>query len=128
MASIKQQKVKEILSCGKDPKYFLRNYQRINIGEFEIMQKTIIKSLRFTQEEFSKIELELKRSNLSFSNFARGILLKQKIKLPITIELIYELNLIQTQLNEISLNMSNKDRLKNLKLLVLIEKKLEELI
>jgi len=29
MASIKQQKVKEILSCGKDPKYFLRNYCRI---------------------------------------------------------------------------------------------------
>lgn len=92
------------------------------------MKKIIQKSLRFSSEEFSKIDDELKKLNISFSDFARGILLKQKIKLPIKIELVYQLNLIQIQLEKVSKNLPNTDRLKILTLLVSIENKLQKLI
>ena len=92
------------------------------------MEKTIKKSLRFTIHEYQKIDEQLKKSNLTFSDFARGILLKEKIRLPIEIELIHELNLIQIQLDELLRNLPEQDRLKILSLLVSIEKKFEKLI
>jgi len=92
------------------------------------LEKTIKKSLRFTIHEYQKIDEQLKKSNLTFSDFARGILLKEKIRLPIEIELIHELNLIQIQLDELLRNLPEQDRLKILSLLVSIEKKFEKLI
>lgn len=91
------------------------------------MAKDIRKTLRFSKEEFDKIQLELEKSNISFSDFARSAILKKKIKLPIEKELIYQISKIGNNLNQIARAVNSKDRVAVLTQLVEIEKQLKAL-
>lgn len=91
------------------------------------MAKDIRKTLRFSKEEFDKIQLELEKSNISFSDFARSAILKKKIKLPIEKELIYQISKIGNNLNQIARAVNSKDRVAVLTELVEIEKQLKAL-
>ena len=66
------------------------------------MAKEIRKTIRFSSEEYSKIEELMSEHNLTFAEFARGAILKKKIKLPIERELLYQLNKIGNNLNQIA--------------------------
>ena len=91
------------------------------------MAKNIRKTLRFSEEEFDKIQLELDKSNISFSDFARSAILRKKIKLPIEKELIYQISKIGNNLNQIARAVNGKDRVAVLTELVEIEKQLKAL-
>lgn len=91
------------------------------------MAKDFRKTLRFSKEEFDKIQLELEKSNISFSDFARSAILKKKIKLPIEKELIYQISKIGNNLNQIARAVNSKDRVAVLTQLVEIEKQLKAL-
>ena len=91
------------------------------------MQKNIRKTLRFSEDEFAIIQEKLDLGNITFSNFARSAILKKKIKLPIEKELIYEINKIGNNLNQIARAVNKKDRLSVLSELVEIEKALKSL-
>lgn len=89
--------------------------------------KFIRKTIRFTPAEFEKIELELNKSNLIFTNFARSAILRKKIKLPIEKELLFELNKIGNNLNQIARAVNQKDKIAVLTELIEIEKAIKEL-
>jgi|CEGE01.1.fsa_nt_gi hypothetical protein len=91
------------------------------------MAKNIRKTLRFSEEEFDKIQLELDKSNISFSDFARSAILRKKIKLPIEKELIYQISKIGNNLNQIARAVNGKEKISVLTELVEIEKALREL-
>lgn len=83
------------------------------------MPKEIRKTIRFSDEEYSKIEKMMNEHNLTFAEFARGAILKKKIKTNLTKEMIFEVNKIGNNLNQIAKSVNSKDR-KNV-LLKLIE-------
>lgn len=91
------------------------------------MAKNIRKTLRFSGEEFDKIQLELDKSNISFTDFARSAILRKKIKLPIEKELIYQISKIGNNLNQIARAVNGKEKISILTELVEIEKALREL-
>lgn len=93
----------------------------------EIYETTRVrKTISFTNEEFQKVDAELKKSELDFSTFAKSILLKKKIVLPIERELIFELNKIGNNLNQLA-KASNRydDKIQILSQLVEIEKSIK---
>lgn len=92
------------------------------------MAKDIRKTLRFSKEEFDKIQLELDKSNISFSDFARSAILKKKIILPIEKDLLYELNRIGNNMNQIARAINSNEKIEVLKMLVNIQNKLSELM
>lgn len=73
------------------------------------MAKEIRKTIRFSDDEFEKIEHLMNEHNLTFAEFARGAILRKKIKLPIEKELIYELNKIGNNLNQIAKAVNQRD-------------------
>ena len=92
------------------------------------MAKNIRKTLRFSEDEFSIIKKNLDNADISFSTFARSAILKKKIKLPIEKELIYEINKIGNNLNQIAKSIhSRDDKIDILTELVEIEKALKSL-
>ncbi len=91
------------------------------------MAKNIRKTLRFSTEEFDKIQLQLDKSNISFSDFARSAILRKKIKLPIEKELIHQISKIGNNLNQIARAVNGKEKISVLTELVEIEKALREL-
>lgn len=91
------------------------------------MAKNIRKTLRFSEDEFDKIQLELEKSNVTFSNFARSSILKKKIKLPIEKELIYQISKIGNNLNQIARAVNKDEKISVLTQLVEIEKALKAL-
>ncbi len=94
--------------------------------------KKIVKAIRFTSNEFSKIEKELSRLNISFSEYARSILLKKRIrnKSKLKKELIYEINKIGNNLNQIARHTNEKKTidLNVLKQIIEIQKNMEKLL
>lgn len=91
--------------------------------------KQIRKTIRFSPTEYEKIETQLNDLNIDFATFARKALLKQKIKLPIEQELIYEINKIGNNLNQIARAVNkHDDRISILTELVEIEKQLKKLL
>jgi hypothetical protein len=70
------------------------------------------KTIRFSKEEFAEIEVELQKADIkNFSQWAKSVLLKKKIKLPIEQKRIIQLSKIGTNLNQIAkqVNSSNID-------------------
>ena len=92
------------------------------------MVKDIRKTLRFSQKEYEKINQELQNANVTFSDFARSAILKKKIILPIEKDLLYELNKIGNNLNQIARAINSNEKIEVLKMLVNIENKLSELM
>ena len=80
------------------------------VAEYE--EKHLRKTIRFSKEEFSIIEEQLKNAEIeNFSQWAKSVLLKKKIKLPIEQKRIIQLSKIGTNLNQIAhkINASNID-------------------
>jgi len=91
------------------------------------MAKSIRKTIRFSEEEFSKISAELQKAEIDFSTFCRSAILKKKIKLPIEKSLLSELSRIGNNLNQIAKRVNQKEKVKVLTELIEIEKALREL-
>ena len=91
------------------------------------MAKDVRKTLRFSPDEFAKIQQELETANVSFSTFARSEILKKKIRLPIERELLTELSRIGNNLNQIAKACNSGERRAVLTELVEIERQLKEL-
>ena len=96
-------------------------------SERQKMAKEIRKTIRFTEDEYAKIQQELDKANISFSVFARVALLHKKIKLPIERELLTELSRIGNNLNQIARSCNQGEKKPVLLELVEIEKQLKEL-
>ena len=93
--------------------------------------KFIKKTIRFTPDEFEKVEIERAKTNLDFTNFCKSAILKKKVKTKdeenFNRDLIYQVNKIGINLNQISRAVNQKDRVAILTELVEIEKQLREL-
>ena len=88
-------------------------------------KKTILKSLRFSEDEYLKIEDQLKNENLKFSYFARTLLLNHKIKFPSRLELLFKLSIIQNLIEHLSNQNDYSDNIDILVELIKIERSLE---
>jgi hypothetical protein len=106
------------------PTHFLK---KVGKNQRQEMAKDIRKTIRFSESEFAMIQQKLESANITFSDFARSTLLKKKIKLPIERELIYELNKIGNNLNQIAKRVNSDDRKSVLVELVEIERALKDL-
>ena len=93
--------------------------------------KFIKKTLRFTPDEFEKVEIERAKTNLDFTNFCKSAILKKRVKTKdeenFNRDLIYQVNKIGINLNQIARAVNQKDRVAILTELVEIEKQLREL-
>jgi len=93
--------------------------------------KFIRKTLRFTPLEFERIEEQREKTNLDFTNFCKSAILKKKVKTKLeedfNRDLIYQINKIGINLNQIARAINQKDRVAVLTELVEIEKQLREL-
>jgi len=87
------------------------------------------KTIRFTKSEIEQIEKKLKEHNLSFSEFARNAILCKKINSKISIKLVYEINKIGNNLNQVAKRVNTLKRLDQdvLGVLIDIDKKMDEL-
>jgi hypothetical protein len=94
------------------------------------MKRDIRKSIRLSEDENLKLNLMLEEHNISFSDYARARLLKYKIKTNITQDLLYEVNRIGNNLNQIAkkVNSYDDDAVEQLQSLVAIEKQLKRLV
>ena len=93
--------------------------------------KFIKKTIRFTPDEFEKVEIERAKTNLDFTSFCKSAILKRKIKTSIeedfNRDLIYQINKIGINLKQIARAVDQKDRVAVLTELVEIEKQLRAL-
>ena len=93
--------------------------------------KFIKKSIRFTPDEFEKVEIERAKTNLDFTNFCKSAILKKRVKTKdeenFNRDLIYQVNKIGINLNQIARAVNQKDKIAILTELVEIEKQLREL-
>ncbi len=93
--------------------------------------KFIKKTLRFTPDEFEKVEIERAKTNLDFTNFCKSAILKKRVKTKdeenFNRDLIYQVNKIGINLNQIARAVNQKDKIAILTELVEIEKQLREL-
>ena len=94
-------------------------------------EKFIRKTIRFTPLEFEKIEEQRIKTNLDFTSFCKSAILKKKVKTKeeenFNRDLIYQLNKIGINLNQITRAVNKKDRVAVLTELVEIEKQLKAL-
>ena len=90
--------------------------------------KFIKKSIRFSNEEFKLIEEQREKTNLDFTNFCKSAILKKRVKTKdeenFNRDLIYQINKIGINLNQIARAVNQKDRVAVLTELVEIEKQL----
>ena len=93
-----------------------------------MIERTITKSLRFSLAEYESINLELEKTNLSFSSFTRNLLLKKKINSKTDDKLILEINRIGNNLNQIARAVNKQERINVLSELVKIEQNIKELV
>ena len=94
-------------------------------------EKFIRKTIRFTPLEFEKIEEQRIKTNLDFTSFCKSAILKKKVKTKdeenFNRDLIYQINKIGINLNQIARAVNQKDRVAVLTELVEIEKQLRAL-
>ena len=84
------------------------------------MAKEIRKTIRFSDDEYAKIETMLKEHNLTFAEFARGAILRKKIKTNLSKDMIFQVNKVGNNLNQIAKKINSGSDRKNL-LIQLIE-------
>lgn len=85
--------------------------------------KHIRKTIRFTKDEFAKIEAQLATTELTFTEFARSAILKKKIALPIEKKTLSKLSEINDNLQLIA--DANNTNIQVLQMLVQIQKDLK---
>ena len=90
--------------------------------------KFIKKSIRFTPDEFEKVEIERAKTNLDFTNFCKSAILKKKVITKVeedfNRDLIYQINKIGNNINQIARAVNQKDIVAVLTVLAEIEKQL----
>ena len=90
--------------------------------------KFIKKSIRFTNDEFEKVEEQRAKTNLDFTSFCKSAILKKKVVTKLeedfNRDLIYQVNKIGINLNQIARAINQKDKVSVLTELVEIEKQL----
>jgi len=91
------------------------------------MAKSIRKTIRFSEDEWSNISQKLEKHHLDFSTFSRSAILKKKIILPIEKNLLFEISRIGNNLNQIARAVNRKEKIQVLTQLVEIEKHLKSL-
>ena len=92
--------------------------------------KFVRKTLRFTPDEFAKIEEQREKTNLDFTNYAKKAIMNKrviaKVEEDFTRALIYELNKIGNNINQIAKGVKT-DKVQVLQELIKIEKHLKDL-
>ena len=78
------------------------------------MAKEIRKTLRFSEQEFSEIEQKISEHNLTFSEFARASILKKKIHTKLTVDMIFQVQKVGNNLNQIAKSLNHKSDISNL--------------
>ena len=90
----------------------------------------IKKSIRFSNEEFKLIEEQREKTNLDFTNYAKKAIMNKrviaKVEEDFTRALIYELNKIGNNINQIAKGVKT-DKVQVLQELIKIEKHLKDL-
>ena len=71
------------------------------------MIRNIKKTIRFTDEEYSKIEQILVQTQLDFTTFIKVSVFHKKIKFPVEKEILCELNSISMQMEDIAKRIRN---------------------
>lgn len=94
------------------------------------MKKNIRKTLRFSEIEICEIEKELEKIDITFSVYARNLILKNKINIKSKIQkdFIYEVNKIGVNLNQVAKFCNTKKQIPKLKILLKIQKDFEKII
>ena len=64
--------------------------------------KSIRKTLRFSEDEYQKIENELLKNGVTFSDFARSAILRKKLITKYDKEMIYHISKIGNNLNQVA--------------------------
>lgn len=92
--------------------------------------RTIRKTIRFDVNEYMHIENLLRMHSLSFAEFARNAIMQKEIKSKVDLDLVYEVNRIGNNLNQIAhyVNSNKVIDMQVLQMLVDIEKRLNELL
>jgi len=108
----------------KEAETFFRNMQKLkkeNVKKYE--EQHIRKTIRFSADEFSQIEEQLKKASIkNFSQWAKSVLLKKKIKLPIERERIVQLSKIGTNLNQIAKKINTAENIDQALVVRILEK------
>jgi len=92
------------------------------------MVKKVRKTIRFSDEEYSKIEKLMSEHSLTFAEFSRAAILRKKIKTNLSKDMIYEINRIGNNLNQIAKKVNqDSDRKKILLKLIEIQNELKEI-
>ena len=93
------------------------------------INKSVRKSLKITTKENENLLTQLKKHNLTFSDYARARILNKKIKSKISNDLIFQISKIGNNLNQISKFVNQKKSLdiQVLQELINIEKQLEQI-
>lgn len=90
--------------------------------------KFIRKTIRFSPNEWEKIEAKLNEHELNFTTFARTAIMLQKVETNLTRELLREVNRIGNNLNQIAKAVNSREKKEVLIELVEIERHLKELV
>jgi len=86
----------------------LQKEKREKVAKYE--KSHLRKTIRFSKEEFETIEKQLEKADIkNFSQWAKSVLLKKKIKLPIEKERVVQLSKIGTNLNQIAKQVNSSD-------------------
>lgn len=90
-------------------------------------KKFIRKTIRFTSEEYKSIQKKLDLTQICFTKFARSAILKHEIVLPIKLDLIYQINRIGNNLNQIAKAINEDEKIYVISKLIDIEKELQKI-
>ena len=93
--------------------------------------KFIRKTIRFTDDEFKIIEEQRAKTNLDFTNFCKSAILRKRVKTKVQEDfnsnMIYQINKIGNNLNQIARKVRSNERLSVLMELKQIEEHLKDL-
>ena len=119
-----------ILSLKPNDLLFNKKEAKMQNKDKKYDSRFIRKTLRFSSDEYAQIEAQLTTLGVNFTNFAKHAIINHKITIPIQMDLIYELNRIGNNLNQIAKSMHTmhtKHKVTMLTQLVEIEKQLQKL-
>jgi hypothetical protein len=116
-----------ILSLIPNDLLFRKKEAKMQNKDKKYDSKFIRKSLRFSSSEYEQIESQLTTLGVSFTQFAKHAIINHQITIPIQMDLIYELNRIGNNLNQIAKSVNSKQKIAVLTQLVEIEKQLQKL-
>lgn len=92
------------------------------------MAKEIRKTIRFSEDEYSKIQELMSEHKLTFAEFARASILKKKVKTNLTKDLLFEINRVGNNLNQIAKKVNSGTDRKNLLIeLIAIKNQMQEI-